>query len=151
MAKKIKNNWTDSVNAVNRELYTIPSGWDTREQVAATLQCSPDRVQDLLKPGLAAGKFESRQFSVWDEKRRLAIKVVCYRVVPDGEPADDDTPAATPKVGKSSSAGRKSIPMSDRIKTAILANPGSSDGAVAHKVFGARAPDVARVRATMRK
>lgn len=135
-----KNNWTKAVNEVNRELYTIPEGWETREQVAASLQCAPDRVSDLLKPGLAAGKFEARQFSIWEEKRRMAVKVTCYRVVQEGE--------EVPSAGR---RGPKSSNLEGRILAAIKAAPTVSNGAIAKKIYKARAADVARVRATLKK
>lgn len=82
-----KNNWLKAVNDINKSRYTIPAGWDTKEQVAEKLQCSPDRVADLLKPGIQSGEFERQEFSVWDETRRLTTRVTCYRVAPEkGEP-----------------------------------------------------------------
>lgn len=85
----MKNNWNKTVNDINRERYTIPAGWDTKEQVAESLQCSPDRVADLLKPGIQAGQIERQDFPVWDEARRLTTRVVCYREKPaPGAPTD---------------------------------------------------------------
>jgi hypothetical protein len=76
-----KNNWTKTVATINREKFTVPDGWDTREKVALDLQCAPDRVADLLKPGIASGQIERQDFPVWDEARRMTTRVVCYRVV----------------------------------------------------------------------
>jgi hypothetical protein len=77
------NNWLKAVNDINKNRYTIPAGWDTKEQVAEKMQCSPDRVADLLKPGIQSGDFERQEFSVWDETRRLTTRVTCYRVAPE--------------------------------------------------------------------
>ena len=76
----MKNNWNRTVTEINRKRYVIPAGWDTREVVAESLECSPDRVADLLKPGIQSGEIERQEFSVWDDARRLTTRVVCYRV-----------------------------------------------------------------------
>lgn len=88
----MKNNWLKTVADINKNLYSVPEGWDTRDQVAASLQCAPDKVADLLKPGLQAGVIEKRSFPVWDDSRRMAIPVQCYRMVsskPSVEPPKD--------------------------------------------------------------
>ena len=76
----MKNNWIKTVATINREKYTIPDGWDTREQVAESLECSPDRVSDILKHGIQSGQIERQDFPVWDDNRRLTTRVVCYRI-----------------------------------------------------------------------
>lgn len=108
-----KNNWLRAVNDINRQKFTIPEGWDTREQVAERLQCSPDRVSELLKPGLATGDFERNDFPVWDETRRLTTRVVCYRVA--GK-ADKIVPVDT---------------TSDRVRRALERNPAMEDCRIA--------------------
>jgi len=75
-----KNNWLKAINDINKSRYIIPEGWDTKEQVAEKMQCSPDRVADLLKPGIQSGDFERQEFSVWSEARRLTERVTCYRI-----------------------------------------------------------------------
>lgn len=75
-----KNNWTKTVATINREKFTIPDGWDTRDKVAEDLECAPDRVADLLKPGIQSGQIERQEFPVWDDARRMTVRVVCYRV-----------------------------------------------------------------------
>lgn len=74
------NNWLKAINDINKSRYTIPAGWDTKEQVAEKMQCSPDRVGDLLKPGIRSGDFERQEFSVWNESRRMTERVTCYRI-----------------------------------------------------------------------
>jgi hypothetical protein len=90
-----KNNWLKAINDINKSRYTIPEGWDTKEQVAEKMQCSPDRVADLLKPGIQSGDFERQEFSVWNEARRMTERVTCYRIAgdkrePKGSPECDD-------------------------------------------------------------
>jgi hypothetical protein len=77
-----KTNWKATINVINRERFKIPEGWDTKEDVAKSLQCDPDRVADILKPGIAAGEIERAEFPTWDESRRMTVRVVCYRVKP---------------------------------------------------------------------
>lgn len=90
----MKTNWLKTVSDINKTRYSIPEGWDTKEQVAASLQCAPDKVADLLKPGLQAGLIDKQSFSVWDESRRMAVPVTCYRVkatAKDPQEAPKDT------------------------------------------------------------
>jgi cytochrome P450 len=90
----MKNNWNKTVTEINRKRYVIPDGWDTREVVAESLECAPDRVADLLKPGIQSGQIERQEFSVWDDARRMTMRVVCYRVVGDKIQAAKEGPSA---------------------------------------------------------
>lgn len=114
----MKNNWNKTVNEINRKRYVIPEGWDTREVVAEQLECAPDRVADLLKPGLQSGEIERQEFSVWDEARRLTTRVVCYRVA-SGKPP---TMPAKPEPENREYA---------RIRAGILRNPQFEDKRIA--------------------
>lgn len=80
----MKTNWKTAINKINSARLKIPDGWETRDQVAASLECDPDRVADILKPGIAAGEIERQDFPTWDESRRMTVRVVCYRVAPQG-------------------------------------------------------------------
>jgi hypothetical protein len=134
-----KNNWMKAVNEINRQRFTIPEGWDTREQVAEKLQCSPDRVSDLLKPGLSTGDFERQEFNVWDDTRRLTVKAVCYRVaVPKSE---------APPAGKSKPVQADDAE-TDRVTRAILRNPRASDATIA-KNNRSSSKRVREIRASM--
>jgi hypothetical protein len=48
-----------------KEKYSFPKGWETKEQVAADLECSIDRVNELLKPALECGLIEMKKHRVW--------------------------------------------------------------------------------------
>lgn len=87
----MSTNWKEAVNKVNRDKYVIPAGWDTKEQVAESLECSPDRVNDLLRPGIQSGDIERQTFSVWNEQRRMTEQVVCYRVLSRTAKTSDDS------------------------------------------------------------
>lgn len=117
-----KNNWTKTVAAINREKYTVPEGWDTREKVAADLQCAPDRVADLLKPGLQSGQIERNTFGVWDDARRLTTQVVCYRIAVAGEAKEEATGATR----KGVDAGERK-----RVTRALKRNPERTDRLIA--------------------
>lgn len=131
----MKTNWKRKVDEINRRRYTVPEGWETRDQVAESLECSPDRVDKLLKPGIDDGTFERKLFSVWDEARRMTIQIPCYRMT------DHKTPAtkAQPPTNR----------FDDRIRASILRNPGYSDYQIAKNIKGAVIADVARVRKSM--
>lgn len=124
----MKNNWTKTINEINRKRYTIPEGWDTRDQVAVSLECAPDKVNDILKPGIASGDIERKEFSVWNEKRRMTEKVACFRVVKAAE---------TPSAGSG---------IEDKILAAIARNPKKSDTAIAKCIRGCTKAMVAELR-----
>ncbi|MBU3720753.1 MAG: hypothetical protein FGM22_08355 [Burkholderiaceae bacterium] len=80
--------WKTIVEKHQRESYRWPAGWDSREKVAAELECSPDRVASLLAPGIKAGTIESRPIRVWDDAQRRVVTVIGYRQVPRPGAAD---------------------------------------------------------------
>jgi len=136
----MKTNWLKKVNEINRRKYVVPSGWETREEVALNLACDPGKVDELLKPGLQAGDFESESFLVWDEGRRMAIRTKCYREVPT---KGADAPQASVTTRVSSPRGAS---MDDRIRAALARFPDAPDREISRKVFKASCVDVARVR-----
>ncbi len=133
----MKTNWNKTVNEINRKRYVIPAGWDTKEQVADSLECDPNKVADLLKPGIQSGDIEKQDFSVWDEKRRMAVRITCYRERAEGD-------AVKPKSCPRAIAGNTD----ERVRAAILRLPGRSDYDIARNM---RVPtaEVTRVRASM--
>jgi hypothetical protein len=135
----MKNNWNKTVTEINRKRYVIPEGWDTREVVAEQLQCAPDKVADLLKPGLSSGEIERQTFSVWDESRRMAIPTVCYRVASPKQPGK----------GPVEQIPGKPSGHIERVQRAILKYPGLSDYEVSRKLSRSSAAEVAAVRKEM--
>jgi hypothetical protein len=126
----MKTNWLKITNRINQDRYKIPDGWETKEQVAESLQCAPDKVPDLLKAGINAGDIEKAQFPIWSDARRMAVPTTCYRE------AQKDQPQA-----KHDLAGR--------IADAIRRFPALSNSAIAkrfHVSHGVKAADVERVR-----
>lgn len=117
---RMKNNWIKTVASINREKFTIPEGWDTREQVAESLECSPDRVSDILKHGIQSGQIERQDFPVWDDNRRLTTRVVCYRIGSSNSKPEPSQLIAT------SSSERK------RVIRALKRNPNRSDSEIAN-------------------
>lgn len=132
------NNWAKTIAKINKERFTIPTGWDTREQVAKALQCDPDRVLDILKPGLASGEIERKEFSTWDEKRRMAVRVACFRVCGGDQPEMPAKPEKAPQT------------LSQRIAASIRKYPHKTDSEISDSFKGTRAADVAKVRKSMR-
>jgi hypothetical protein len=133
----MKTNWIKTVNEINHKRFTIPLGWETRDQVAESLQCAPDKVADILKPGIASGDIEKQDFPIWDEKRRLSVKVTCFRL------ADRDAPAALLTVSIDDIPAEKVT----RIIATIGRNPGLSDRDIATKLFKTTSREIAAVRA----
>ncbi len=137
-----KTNWLNVTNRINSDRFQIPAGWETKEQVAESLQCDPKRVADLLKPGIETGHIERKQFPMWIEARRLVEQVVCYR---------EKATQAEVQPGKVSAPGSAPESLQDRIAAKIRANPGKSNRDIA-KMFwrhGLKAADIAKVRAKM--
>ena len=125
----MSNNWLKTVNRINRNRFQIPEGWDTKEQVAANLQCDPSKVADILKPGIASGDIERKEFPTWDEKRRMSVRVTCYRI------AEAETKP---------SANTKSV--EQKILASIKRNPKHSDTAIAKNIRGATVAMVKALR-----
>lgn len=75
-------NWKNTVSKLNAKHYAFPAGWDTRDAVAEQLDCSPDRVDSLLTPGLKSGEIEKAQFPVWEPRLNRKVMVVGYRQRP---------------------------------------------------------------------
>lgn len=128
----MKTDWTKTVNAINRSRYTIPEGWDTRDQVAESLQCDPDKVADILKPGVQSGEIERQEFPVWDDKRRLTTRVVCYRIAGEKPPVETGRPR-----------------LYERIAAAIARNPKKTNREIARNIRGSSSGEVAKVRLAM--
>lgn len=146
----MSNNWSKTVSKINRERYQIPKGWDTKEQIAVNLKCAPERVPDLLKPGITLGDIERQSFPVWDEARRMAVQVVCYRIVRDdtGEASHADKEVVfTTKPTKvvTGSDNDKTA----RIRAAILRYPHLSNYDVSRKLHHSSAVEVGEVRRLM--
>ena len=133
----MKNNWRKTIDTINAERFTIPEGWDTREQVAISLECAPEKVLDLLKPGIASGEIERGEFSVWNMKRRQTEKVVCFRVVQQQD-------AKNPQSSPAKSEVKPTV--EQRIIRAIKTYSGLSDSAVAKKLNKVSTQQVATVR-----
>ena len=117
--------WKKTVNKANKKAYSVPEGWSTEEEVAADLECSANRVKDLLKPGISANEIERHVFSVWVDEMQSTKRVTCYRPMPKQVP-DGRT------VNK-----RKKSP-AERVRAALLANPEREDSQLANNLKGVR-------------
>lgn len=71
--------WNKIVSDHNRRAFKWPSGWSTREEIAEELECSPERVQEILAPAIRAGEVERAQHPIWDDATRRKILVTGYR------------------------------------------------------------------------
>ena len=78
-------NWKNIVSSSNAKQYKWPPGWQTRDQVAEELECSRDRVADVLAPAIDQGLVERKSFPVWDPVTRRKIMVTGYREISRSE------------------------------------------------------------------
>jgi hypothetical protein len=76
-----KTNWKNLIEKQNAETYKLPEGWDSRETVAAALDCSPERVADHMRVGVKMGTIETKAFPVWDALTKRVMRVTAYRQV----------------------------------------------------------------------
>jgi len=72
-------NWKTYVVDLQRRSYKLPEGWDSREDIAEQLDCSPEKVIDHLRPAIKAGEVESKQFDVWDDGLERKVRITAYR------------------------------------------------------------------------
>lgn len=131
----MKTNWLAVTNRINKDRYRIPAGWETKEQVAESLQCDPGRVHELLRPAIASGEVERQEFSVWDDKRRCTVRVACYRLL------QSQPKVEMPRVKLDS--------LQERIAASIRRNPNHTNNQIAKNFNGVCAADVAAVRKTI--
>lgn len=124
------NNWQKTITKLNTERYKIPAGWDTKDQVALSLECDPSKVHEIMKPGISSGHIERREFPVWDESRRMAVRVPCYRLV---EPRQEKEETA----------------IETQIREAILKDPSRSDINIRKKIKGSTVAIVKKVRSSL--
>lgn len=71
-------NWKTLAEKENAKTYVLPEGWDSRDTVAAQLDCSPEKVDDHLRPALKSGKVVKQQHRVWDAGLKRVITVTAY-------------------------------------------------------------------------
>jgi len=90
-------NWKNIVSSSNAKQYKWPAGWQTRDQVAEELECSRDRVAEVLAPAIEQGIIERRPFSVWDPVTRRKITVFGYREIPRSERKEKAAPSPAAK------------------------------------------------------
>ena len=61
--------WKTLINKTNASTFRWPEGWDTREKVAEQLECSPDRVREVLASAIRTGAVEVKDFKIWEDGR----------------------------------------------------------------------------------
>jgi len=90
----MSTNWTLLAEKENAKAYVLPSGWDSRDTVAVQLDCTPEKVDDVLRPALKSGKVVKQQHRIWDKQLKRVVLVIAYH-----DTANDAT-AATPDVNQ---------------------------------------------------
>lgn len=81
-------NWKKEVSKINSEVFVLPDGWTSREDVAKELDCSEDKVDDNLRAGLKSGRFIKQSHKVWNEALARCILVIAYH-----DTSEDSKPA----------------------------------------------------------
>lgn len=81
-------NWKSFVEKKNAKTFVLPEGWDSRDKVAEQLECSPDKVDDHLRPALKSGEILKQQFKVWDGNLKRIVFVTAYKEAKAEEAAD---------------------------------------------------------------
>lgn len=71
-------NWKTYVEKQNEQKYVLPEGWDSREKVANEIGCSPERVNEQLRPGINSREVEVKIFPVWDKQAKRIIRTTAY-------------------------------------------------------------------------
>lgn len=74
-----KTNWKKVHEKILNKTHQPPHGWDSRDYVASQLQCPPDKVSQILSPGVKAGEIEVKVFSVWDKNIKRVVQRTFYR------------------------------------------------------------------------
>lgn len=74
-------NWKSYVEKTQAKTYVLPAGWDSREKVAADLDCSEENVRRMLAPAIKAGEVEVNIFPVWDDITKRIMRVTAYRKI----------------------------------------------------------------------
>ena len=83
--------WKRVVERQNAKKYVWPKGWDTREEVAADLECSPDKVTELLSHGIRCGDIETSAFPVYDSRTKRVVRITGYRERTASDMSDNGT------------------------------------------------------------
>lgn len=72
-------NWKQFVEKKNAKTYVLPEGWDSRDTIAEQLECSPEKVDDHLRPALKSGEVIKQQFKVWNAELKRLTFVTAYK------------------------------------------------------------------------
>ncbi len=72
-------NWKSYVEKKNAKTFVLPPGWDSRDAIAEQLECSPEKVDDHLRPSLRSGEVVKDIFNVWDASLKRLVRVIAYR------------------------------------------------------------------------
>lgn len=78
-------NWKSYVEKKNAKTFVLPPGWDSRDDIAEQLECSPEKVKDHLRPSLKSGEVEEGVFPVWDSALGRLVRVIAYREKSKGD------------------------------------------------------------------
>lgn len=93
-------NWLALTEKENAKAYVLPRGWDSRDDVAAQLDCAPEKVDDHLRPAIKSGKVHKDTFKVWDSRLKRCVMTIAYSE--ESAPTED----VLPKMKELKAAGK---------------------------------------------
>lgn len=76
----MKTKWKKILNTQNAKHFKWPEGWDTAEEVASQLECSPERVREHLAPSIRSGEVEVKVHTIWCSLSGRKISKTGYRM-----------------------------------------------------------------------
>ena len=74
-------NWKKIVEDHSKRAYKWPEGWDSKETIAEQLECSPDRVSDILSKAIKDGEIEKKAITYWDNELKRKVTSFGYRQI----------------------------------------------------------------------
>ena len=74
-------NWKRIVEDHSKKAYKWPKGWDSRETIAEQLECSPERVAEILSRAIKDGEVEKKPIAYWDDNLKKKVIAIGYRQV----------------------------------------------------------------------
>lgn len=85
---KAMANWKRIVEDHSKKAYKWPSGWDSRETIADQLECSPERVAEILSRAIKDGEVEKKPITYWDENLKKKVTAIGYKQIEKKEKSE---------------------------------------------------------------
>jgi hypothetical protein len=100
----------------NASTFQFPKGWLTKAEAAEQLDCSEERVNDILRHAIRAGDVERQEFPVWDATLGRVVRVTGYRE--SGKPT---APAAPTNASRATARPASKVLITPEVQQRIAA------------------------------